>query len=293
MTRESLVEEARGKRRPALSLARDSAIISNSARCTSLSLALCCEPFLSMFATNSCSYRSPSKLFKMPPTKRRLTRSALNTSPIEAKSPRLNKFYRSTKESKELSPKHRLSSKTPSAKSPDVRKYFSPSSRTSSPARTGSPTAGPATKRVVPKRRVNLNNVFEHIVTVTEVPTYNVTISEVPESTSTGCLKRAQPQSLDQPSAKCIKTEQDSEQLMAEGASHAVSAVSYKTDVPALSDPLLPPPPCIKRRWKSLSGRPGVKLFDPNSPRTASKVQLLCKKLWFSPPTSCEIQTLS
>ena len=237
-----------------------------------------------MFASDCCSYRSPSKLFKMP--KRRITRSALPSSPVETKSPRLDKFYKSTKESKEMSPKHRLRSRTGSPS--NILKYFSPS------------TERPVKKRVVPKRRVNLNNVFEHIVTVADVPTYNVTMSEVPAllepsllEPSAICLKRSHPQSLDMPSAKCIKIDTDTEQLM-EGSGHIISAVSYKTDLPSLADPLLPPPPCVKRTWKSLSGKPGVKLFDPNSPRTASKVQMLCRKLWFSPPAAnCEIQTLS
>ena len=261
-----------------------------------------------MLPQRCCSYRSPSKLRNMP--KRRLTRTCV---PSPVKSPSLDRFYKVTKDGKglELSPKHlrsrRLSKKSSPdlrPKSPDIRRFLSPSSERASK------------KRVVPKRRVNLNSVFEHIVTVTEVPVF--TISQVaipaslpsdPPSSSTGhsssadepssssALKRSQPQApspeISQPPTKCIRTDHDVE-VCVDHTRQVISLVSNKTELPP-SDPSLPPPPCIKRTWKSAGpmGRPGVKLFDPNSPRTESKMQMLCKKLWFGSPGSCEIQTIS
>ena len=236
-----------------------------------------------MFSSSCYSYRSPSKVFKMP--KRRLTRSrSLNSSPI--KSPRLDQFYKSTKEGKlDMSPKHLTRSRTALSrtKSPDIRKFLSLS------------TERPTQRRPsVPKRRVNLSSLFEYCEP--EEPVCTATVAEVPhcdDLASTTNLKRSQPQAAsDEPAAKCFKTESDTEQLM-ESTGHVISAVSYKTDLPSPSDPNVPPPPCIKRTWKSAPSRSGFKLFDPNSPRTSSKVQMLCKKLWFSSPNSCEIQTIS
>ena len=235
-----------------------------------------------MFSSSCYSYRSPSKLFQMP--KRRLTRSrSLNSSPI--KSPRLDKFYRTTKEGKlDMSPKQLTRSRAASSstKSPDIRKFLSPT------------TEKPTQRRpAVPKRRVNLSSLFEHCEPCE--PVCPATVAEVTptEEPSTTSLKRSHPQAdCDEHPAKCFKTESDTEQLM-ESTGHVVSAVSYKTDLPSPSDPNVPPPPCIKRTWKSAPARSGFKLFDPNSPRTSSKVQMLCKKLWFSSPNSCEIRTIS
>lgn len=229
-----------------------------------------------MFSRSCYSYRSPSKLLKMP--KRRLTRSrSLNSSPI--KSPGLEKFFKSTKERKlDLSPKHLTRSRAASAssKSPDIRKFLSPSADR------------PTVRRpALPLRRVNLSSLFEECETVEPL----CSVAQVPAcEDASSSLKRTHPQAENsEHPAKCIKTEKDTEQLM-ESSGHVISAVSYKTDLP--SDPSLPPPPCIKRTWKSAPSRPGYKLFDPNSPRTTSQVQMLCKKLWFS-PTNCEIQTIS
>ncbi|KAL5262009.1 hypothetical protein ACHWQZ_G007648 [Mnemiopsis leidyi] len=245
--------------------------------------ASCCGPFLSMFSSCRDSYRSPSKLFQMP--KRKLTRSrSLTSSPM--KSPRLDKFFRSTKEGRlDLSPKSvtRTRAASSSNKSPDIRKFLSPTSEKPTQRR-------PA----LPRRRVNLNSLFEYCEP--EEPICTATVAEVSSSEdqqTTSSLKRSQPQAdCDEHPAKCFKTDSDTEQLM-ESSGHVISAVSYKTDLPSPSDPNVPPPPCIKRTWKSAPVRSGYKLFDPNSPRTSSKVQMLCKKLWFSSPTSCEIQTLS
>ena len=239
--------------------------------------------------------------------KRKLTRSSLNSSPT--KSPGLDKFYRSTKERKlDMSPKHLNRSRATSStsKSPDIRKYLSPVGDMKLSPSVDLPTI----KRTVPKRRVNLNSVFDHIVTRAEVPIYKVTTTCTTESQETMCLKRSQPQACqdeppakypkhsepqayaDEPPAKCTRTESDDEQLV-ESSAPVISAVSYKTDLPPLSDPNVCPPPCIKRTWKSGPSRPGVKLFEANSPQTSSKLQLLCRKLWFSSPNNCEIHTLS
>ena len=250
-------------------------MFSNSARCSELSLRPVVKPFLSMFSSSGLTFVSPRKVCKMP--KRKLTRSSLNNSPV--KSPSLDKFFKSTKERKvDMSPKH-LTRSEPS--SPDIRKYLSPSGESRH-------FELPTLKRIVPKRRVNLNSVFEHIVP--QVPVYSVSEScDKP----TKCLKRNQSQpSPDQPLAKCTKTDSDQEQLVPSTAP-LISAVSYKTDHPPQSDPNVCPPPCIKRTWKTVPSRPGIKLFDANSPQTSSKLQLLCRKLWFSSPNSCEIQTLS
>lgn len=278
-----LCKRRRGKRRSSSALIGSRLCNYFKQRALHISVAvLYAGPFLSMFSSSCCSYRSPSKLWKMP--KRRLTRSrSLNSSPV--KSPRLDKFYRSTKEGKlDMSPKHLTRSRVASSstKSPDIRKFLSPSSERPTQRR-------PA----VPKRRVNLSDLFEHCEPEEPVCT---TVAEVPscdEQLITGSLKRSQPRAEGaEPPAKCFKTESDTEQLM-ESNGHVMSAVSYKTDLPSPSDPNVPPPPCIKRTWKSAPAKSGFKLFDPNSPRTSSKVQMLCKKLWFSSPSSCEIQTIS
>ena len=184
-----------------------------------------------------------------------------------------------------MSPKQLTRSRAASSgtKSPDIRKFLSPT------------TERPTQRRpALPKRRVNLSSLFEHCEP--EEPVCIATVAEVPpcEDVQTATsLKRTQPQAdCDEPPAKCFKTESDTEQLM-ESTGHVISAVSYKTELPSQSDPNVPPPPCIKRTWKSAPARSGYKLFDPNSPRTSSKVQMLCKKLWFSSPNSCEIRTIS
>lgn len=239
-----------------------------------------------MLPSSRFKLRSPSYRFKMP--KRRLTRSrSLTSSPI---SPRLDRFFKSTKEGKlEMSPKHltRTRAASSSTLSPDIRRFLSPASER------------PTQKRpCLTKRRVNLSSVFEYCEPAVVVePATASTPSQPSPPDSTLLNKRTQPQAgLDEPPAKCIRIENDTEQLM-ESTRHVMSVVSYKTDLPSPTNPNIPPPPCIKRTWKSGPSKPGVKLFGSSSssasPRTASKVQMMCRKLWFDSPSSCEIQTFS
>ena len=248
----------------ALPLASDPTIILYRESCTG--------PFLSMFAGSSCTILDPFRCLNRIMSKRKLTRScSVGGSPscYAPKSPstRIDQFYKTTKAASPRSAKAPRKSTTV-AGSPDIRKYLSPSAD-----RTAKKS------RLVPKRRVNLTQVFEHVVCHVE--------------------KRPLESSDSDPPAKLCKIEGDDELLVREEESTVVkSLISNRIDPPSPSDPDLPPPPCIKRRWKTVNSRgQGVKLFGSSPidqlPRTDNAIAIACRKLVFGSPSSLEIRTIS
>eukprot|EP00116_Pleurobrachia_bachei_P010694 sb/3470956/ len=163
-----------------------------------------------MFAGSSCTilvdpFRCLSKIM----SKRKLTRScSVGGSPCYApKSPstRIDQFYKTTKAA---SPRSAKAPRKSTVGSPDIRKYLSPSAD-----RTAKKS------RLVPKRRVNLTQVFEHVVCHVE--------------------KRPLESSDAEPPAKLSKTEGDDELLVREEESTVVkSLISNRIDPPSPSDPL-------------------------------------------------------
>ena len=212
-------------------------------------------------------------------SKRKLTRSnSLPNLPCGIRSPGIERYFKTTKDAKDLSPKPYRSRRltgSPSTRCSDLRKYLSQTSEK------------PAKRRIVSKRRVNLNEVFDSYID--ERPT-KMPIKEEPSvcysKQPTGIVCSTISTEVSTTSYEFTADERPTiESVPLETEECCVSLVSYKTD--PSSNPDHPPPPCIKRKWKRSLGfsQKGFKLFDKDSPRHLSRFRSISQKLMFPSPS--------